>query len=83
MLESGALAPLDDPEAGASHVVSSPIWIDGAPRTDPSRAPGIGEHSAEILCELGYSADEIDALRASGAVTGVSESPRAASRPAA
>ena len=74
MLESGALVPLDDAEAGASHVVSSPIWIDGAQRTRPSRAPDIGEHSAEILRELGYSAGEIDALQASGAAGGGVES---------
>ena len=68
MLESGALTPLDDPHAGASHVVSSPIWINGAPRRKPSRAPEIGEHSAEILREHGFSADEIEALRESGAI---------------
>ena len=68
MLESGALAPLDDPQAGARHVISSPIWIDGAPRRKPSRAPEIGEHSAEILREHGFSVDEIEALRESGAI---------------
>ena len=68
MLESGALVPIDDPAAGASHVVSSPVRIDGAPRTEPARAPDIGEHSAEILREHGYSAEEIEALRESGAL---------------
>ena len=68
MLESGALVPIDDPAAGASHVVSSPVRIDGAPRTEPARAPDIGEHSAEILREHGYSAVEIEALRESGAL---------------
>ena len=81
MLESGALVPLDDPGAGASHVVSSPIWIDGAPRTEPSRAPDIGEHSTEILRELGYSASEIEALRESGAVAGASAPDPAPSPP--
>ena len=76
MLESGALAPLDDPAAGASHVVSSPIWIDGAARTQPSRAPGIGEHSAEILLENGFSADEVAALRAAGALGDPAAPPR-------
>ena len=32
------------------------------------RAPAIGEHNEEILKQLGFSASEIDGLRASGAV---------------
>ena len=56
MRESGALAAIDDPGAGAEYVVSSPLWIDGAPRTRPSRPPAIGEHSEEILREHGFFA---------------------------
>ena len=37
--------------------------------TDPVAAPMLGEHSEMILRDvLGYDADRIDALRASGAV---------------
>jgi len=36
------------------------------------RAPEIGEHNEEILRELGFDANEIDGLRASGAVPHVS-----------
>jgi formyl-CoA transferase len=32
------------------------------------RAPEIGEHNEEVLRELGFGANEIDGLRASGAV---------------
>ena len=70
MLESGALAALDDPEAGAKYVVSSPLWVDGAPRASPARAPGLGEHSAEILREHGFSAEDVERLREAGAITG-------------
>ena len=83
MLESGALVPLGDPHAGATHVVSSPVWIDGAPRTEPAPAPDIGEHSAEILGEHGYSAEEIEALRESGALGDVPGSVPAAPSAAA
>jgi formyl-CoA transferase len=39
---------------------------------DPTRAPGpgLGEHTAEVLAEAGYSNTEIDALLGSGAVAG-------------
>ena len=47
MLESGALTALDDPEAGAKYVVSSPLWVDGAPAGEPVASARIGEHSVE------------------------------------
>ena len=85
MRESGALTALDDPEAGAEYVVASPLWIDGAPRASPSRPPGLGEHSVEILREHGFSAEEIDRLREAGAIGGAAPSDRppspAAERP--
>ena len=75
MLESGALTALDDPEAGARHVVSTPLWIDGAPRATPSRPPGIGEHSVEILSEHGFSPEDIEELRKAGAIPGAAATP--------
>ena len=68
MRESGALAAIDDPAAGARYVVSSPLWIDGAPRAKPSRPPAVGEHSEEILREHDFSPEEIEALRRAGAI---------------
>ena len=75
MRESGALAALDDPEAGAEYVVSSPLWVDGAPRASPSRAPGLGEHSAEILREHGFSTEDVERLREAGAIAGAGAAP--------
>lgn len=68
MRESGALLPIDDPEAGARYVVSSPLWIDGAEHARPARAPELGEHSVEVLRERGFPEDAIERLRAQGAV---------------
>ena len=48
--------------------VNSPIWVDGSPKIPPRRAPGIGEHSDEVLREAGYDETAIRQLRASGAV---------------
>jgi formyl-CoA transferase len=47
--------------------ISSPIQVHGVTKVPARRAPGIGEHNDEVLKELGFTSDEIAALRASGA----------------
>lgn len=34
----------------------------------PTPTPMVGEHTAAILADLGYTDDEVDALRAAGTV---------------
>jgi crotonobetainyl-CoA:carnitine CoA-transferase CaiB-like acyl-CoA transferase len=41
-------------------------WEEGEPRMDP--VPALGEHTDSILGKLGYSADQITALRAEKAI---------------
>jgi crotonobetainyl-CoA:carnitine CoA-transferase CaiB-like acyl-CoA transferase len=68
MLESGALVPIDDPRAGASLTVASPIQIEGQNKTPPTMAPGVGEHTVEVLRETGFAEPEIERLLRAGAV---------------
>lgn len=66
MAASGALVPIDDPRAGAPFGVASPLWIEGVPKVPPRMPPDLGEHTIEVLREVGYADAEIEALLASG-----------------
>lgn len=65
ILASGAVVPFTD---GSSLTVASPIWLDGEEKLAPRPAPAVGEHSAEVLRELGYGEAEIAALREAGII---------------
>ena len=68
MLASAALIPLDDPTAGATLTVNSPISISGQDKVPPRMPPGIGEHTVSVLREAGFPEQEIDLLLRSGAI---------------
>src|ERR1700728_1204915 len=63
-------------EGGGDHLtrtVSSPIKIHGVPKAKARRAPELGEHNDEVLRELGFSADQIEAFRASATIPPLSQ----------
>lgn len=47
--------------------VNSPMQVIGAEKVSPRRAPNVGEHTKEVLLELGFSEEKVEALRATGA----------------
>ena len=62
----GILQPLDHPHIDGLVVPALPLSFDGGRALHPSAPPGVGEHSAEVLREAGYTDDEIAALAAAG-----------------
>jgi len=62
------VVPLDGAGGKLGTTISSPIQVHGISKVPARRAPALGEHNEEVLKQLGFSATEIDALHASGAV---------------
>jgi crotonobetainyl-CoA:carnitine CoA-transferase CaiB-like acyl-CoA transferase len=68
MRASGALVPIDDPRAGASLTVASPLQIDGQEKVPPTLAPSIGQHTVEVLRAAGIAEGEIERLLRAGVI---------------
>ena len=60
--------PVDYPGIGKAPIAATPVKLHGTPGTVRNRAPLLGEHSDQILAEIGYSPAEIAGLRKCGAV---------------
>ncbi|HWO47310.1 MAG TPA: CoA transferase, partial [Solirubrobacterales bacterium] len=67
---------LDQPELGKVRQLGNPVKLSRTP-ADPTRpAPAFGEHTDEVLAEVGYSAEEIAAMKESGAAAGPAAAPQ-------
>ncbi|MBI5966820.1 MAG: CoA transferase [Deltaproteobacteria bacterium] len=58
----GILEEVDYPIMGKIMTIKTPIFFSGGPPTTRWRAPLLGEHTREVLIELGYSHQEIQDL---------------------
>jgi len=59
---------VDFPGIGKAQVAATPVKLHQTPGTIRMRPPTLGEHTDEILRELGFSAVEIAALKQEGAI---------------
>jgi len=60
------LVQRDHPKHGKVRMMGTPIRLSATPGHPGWPAPQFGEHTREILAELGYSAEQIDALAKQG-----------------
>jgi formyl-CoA transferase len=65
--ETGTIVEVDHPQRGKYLTVGNPIKMSDSP-TDVKRSPLLGEHTDEVLAELGYAAADVAALRAKKAI---------------
>lgn len=65
---AGIISRPSDPGVPAEWVINNPMNIDGMPRRGTGHAPAVGEHTAEVLAELGFDAAAIASLRDQGAI---------------
>jgi formyl-CoA transferase len=59
---TGTIVEVDHPERGKYLTVGNPIKMSDS-ITEVKRSPLLGEHTNEVLAELGYGAEDVAALR--------------------
>ena len=62
------IVPLEGAGGKLTSTISSPLQVHGVNKVSAKRAPEIGEHSEEILRQLGFSDAEIEGLYAGGVI---------------
>lgn len=68
VIERGMIVELEHPALGLVKSLATPVHLADTPLVYHRHPPRLGEHSDEVAAELGYSADEVAALRADGAL---------------
>jgi formyl-CoA transferase len=64
---TGTVVEVDHPERGKYLTVGNPIKLSGSP-SEVTRSPLLGEHTDEILSEIGMSPADIEAAKSEGVV---------------
>ena len=67
-VRSGAGPQAQHPKAGRTKALGMPVKFSDTPCSVTRAAPLLGQHTREILAELGYDEAAMDRLAAAGAV---------------
>ena len=62
------IVEIKHPKLGSLHSLATPIHMSQTPLGYEKHPPLLGEHTMEILNELGYNAEQVDNLRQSGVI---------------
>lgn len=65
---NGYLRRIDHPEWGEMSAIGNPILMSETPAEPGVTAPELGQHTEEVLLELGYTWDDLGKLREAGAI---------------
>ena len=68
MKRNGLSVDYDSPDLGPITLRGAPAIFSKTPGVSEKAAPGLGQHTEEVLGEVGYSGEEIAILRSSKAV---------------
>ncbi len=58
----------DHPSRGRIRYVGFPVQLSKTPLSVKSPAPELGQHTEEVLLEIGYTWDDINAMREAGSI---------------
>jgi formyl-CoA transferase len=64
VLANELMVTIDHPVVGRTHIVGTSVQLSDTPGVPLTPSPTLGQHSDEILTELGYSQERIEELRA-------------------
>ena len=67
-LQTETIVPMDHEKMPGLYTIDSPIKIVDEPKKQPYRAPILGEHTQEILKEIGMKEDKINELKEKGTI---------------
>lgn len=67
-LLGGHFLPMEDARANTDRIIDSPIWFDDMEKKKPELAPGIGEHTDEVLLAYGFSEADLKRFKSVGAI---------------
>ncbi len=68
VLANGYIVEVERPDGPPVRMVATPVQLSKTPASIRGMAPELGQHTEEVLIEVGYAWEEIDALRGEGVI---------------
>ena len=69
LMANQIIVPIEEENETPRYTVNSPINVKQSPKIPPKVAPTLGEHTKQVLEEIGYDEASIEALKKAGVIT--------------